>query len=410
MAKTTIAGVEAAMKILYPKGEMPEAVNDETVFHKALKKAEDFKGQSAYVAIKHANPQGIGKTVADAQTAYNDAAFKRFNLTRSKFFATARIDGEAAEAAEETEGALVDLVEDKVSGTAQSFVVDLAVYDYGAGNAVRGELLTVASAPTYALSSDTNMNYFEFGMYLEVVEDETLATTVKSAAARYITAIDREGKTITMNAAFGGTAAIGDFLVRSSMEATAGASTYHGLDSYIAGGSVGSPPADLYSMVRSGDITRLAGRAEDYTGEAPEDAVLDMCAKVSVGGVGSPDTLVCGPVEASTMKRSVGGRVVYNRDKSSSAGHGFKDLIFETEAGQIPILVDPFCPANKAFLVRKKDWTLWSLRKAPHMEKVDGLKYLRVSDDDAFEVRWKFYGALKCTNPAPQAKLTGFGA
>jgi hypothetical protein len=141
-----------------------------------------------------------------------------------------------------------------------------------------------------------------------------------------------------------------------------------------------------------------------------EDAVLDACALSAIQGIGSPDTLVANPVQVSAMKRSVGGRIVYDRNGSKDAGVGFKGLVFETESGSVDVLSDPFCPLNTAYLVRKKDWSLWSLGKAPHMEKNDGLQYLRISDEDSFEVRWKFYGAVKLTNPGCQFRLTSFGA
>ena len=407
MAKTTIAGVQAAMKILYPKGEMPESINEEYVFHKALKKQEDFTGEFAYVALKHANPQGIGKLVSDAQTADNSQAFKRFTLTRSKFFATARIDGEAAEAAVKTEGALVDLVEDKVSGTAQSFVHDLAVYNYGNGSGVLAQVLSIASSPTYTLTTTTNMNNLELGMTVQFVSDATLSPTLRAGGGFAITAIDRLNKTVTL-AGEPTNDANGDYIVRASMASSSGTnSTYFGLESYVEGGS---SPSALYGLTRTSDPVRLAGQTKSYTGEAMEDAVLDACALSAIQGIGSPDTLIANPIQVSAMKRSVGGRIVYDRTASPKAGVGFSGLVFETEAGHIDVMSDPYCPLQTAYLVRKKDWSLWSLGKAPHMEKNDGLTYLRIADDDAFEVRWKFYGALKLTNPGCQFRLTGFGA
>jgi len=53
--------------------------------------------------------------------------------------------------------------------------------------------------------------------------------------------------------------------------------------------------------------------------------------------------------------------------------------------------------------------SLFSLKAAPHLQKYDGLEFLRRPDADAFEVRFVFYGNLKLKNPGPQIKLTNFG-
>lgn len=411
MAATVLSGVSAALKNLYPKGEMPDAINDQVVLHNKLSKQEDFVGESAYVAIKNANSQGIGATVATAQTADNDPSYKRFTLTRNKAFSVARIDGEAAEAAVRTEGALVDLVDDKVSGAAQTLIHDLAVWEYGAGNGIIGTISSGHGGTTLTLTSTANMNYFELGMLIVSVDGTVTALNGNktSAAARTVTGIDRLNRTLTINSALGGTAASGDHLVRASFDCeTAGDvnSVFHGLRTYVEGGS---SPSSLYSLTRSTDPVRLAGQTDDYAGDAMEDAVLDALAKCTIQGIGQPDTLVANPIQVAAMQRSVGGKVVYNRDQSSKAGVGFSELVFEAPGGAVKVLSDPFCPLQVAYLLRMKDWTLWSLRKAPHMEKADGLESRVNFTDDNFEVRWKFYGAMKLTNPGCQFRLTSFG-
>lgn len=403
---TTILAVEAALKYLYPNGEAPEVINKEYKWHQALKKQTDFKGEWAYIALKNANPQGVGPTVSTAQTNRTTSVFNRFTLTRNKFFGVARIDGEAAAAAVRTEGALVDLVSSEVNGIAQSVTHDLAVYEYGSGNAILAAVLTGANTTTLTLAADTNMNNLELGMFVNFVSDTTLSPTVRSGSP-YLTAIDRLNKTITLSAAVA-TQVATDYVVRAGMAASAAtASVFFGLDKYIEGGT---NPSAIYGLTRNTDPVRLAGQTAAYTSQAMEDAVLDAHAKTTLQGVGTPDTLIANPIRVSQMKRSIGGKIMYDRNSSDKAGIGFSKVMFETESGPVEVLSDPYCPLSSAYLVRKKDWTLWSLNAAPHMAQDDSLKYLRVSDDDSFEVRWRFYGAKKLDNPACQFRLTGFGA
>jgi len=402
---TLLSGVTAALKILYPGG-VSTATNTKTILHNKLAKKEDFVGESAYVVIQNAYSQGVGKTVADSQAADNDPSFKRFNLTRDKFFATAEIDGEAAEAAVRTEGALVDLVENKVGGVEKVMHCDLAIYEYGAGNAIRGQIAEVVVADTvFRLTDTTNMNYFEVGMLLDCL-DSTGLNPAQQGSTRLVTGIDRINKRITISATDSAWD-VGEYLVRATMQN--GVSTYgtfHGLDSYIAGGTA---PGTLYSLDRNSDPVRLAGQRKDYTGVAMEDAVIDASALCTIQGLETPNVLVANPLQISALKQSVGGKIVYNRDASSKAGVGFSELVFETENGTVTVLSDPFCPLQRAYLLRMENWKLWSLRKAPHMERLQGQNMVSYTDDK-FQVRWKFYGAMRCDAPGSNFALTGFGA
>lgn len=413
--KTVISAVNAALKYLYPKGEPPQIINDQYKFHKEIKKQTDFVGEWAYVPVKHANPQGVSSTIANAQATVGTSVFKRFTLTRNKFFAVAQIDGEAAEAAVKTEGALVDMLSNETLGAAQTMAHDLAVYEYGNGSAVLGQLTGTSTGTTLTLTSATNMNNLELFMFIAIVSTNSVATaptTRKNGGGSTvyvnITGIDRKAGTITVSATTSD-AISGDYVVRQGMEVVTNATstTFFGLPSYVEGGSA---PSTLYSLVRTTDPVRLAGQTGSYTGIAMEDAVLDAASLCTIQGVGAPDTLVANPVQVAQMKRSIGGKIIYDRNNSKDAGVGFDNLVFETESGTVKLIADPYCPPNVAYLLRMKDWTLWSLKAAPHMPKQDGLEYLRVYNDDSWEVRWRFYGAMKLENPAPQFRLTGFGS
>ena len=413
--KTVLTAVTAALKYLYPKGEPPAIINDQYKFHKALPKMTDFVGDSAFVPVKNANPQGVGANIAGAQAAVSSSTFNRFQVTRNKFFGVAQIDGEAAEAAVKTEGALVDLVSNETLGAAQSVSHDLAVYEYGNGSGVLGQLTGTSTGTTLTFTSTTNMNNLELGMSLNIVSSNSVATAPTTrkngggaAVSVVITSIDRKNNTIVVSATTSD-AVTGDYVTRAGMcVLTNGVqSVFFGADTYIEGGTT---PSTIYGLNRTTDPVRLAGQTGSYANIAMEDAVTDAAALVAQQGVGSPDTLIAHPLRIAQMKRSVGGKIIYDRNGSKDAAVGFSGLVFETEIGHVDILSDPYCPLQSAYLVKKSDWTLWSLKSAPHMCKFDGLEYLRAATDDSFEVRWRFYGAMKLTCPARQFRLTSFGA
>jgi hypothetical protein len=410
----TIAGSQAAMKVLYPNGELPKSINEMFVLHKRLKKETDFVGELAYVPVQNANPQGSSADFAEAQANIQQGNYLRFALTRVEHHGIARITGQAAEAAVKSEGALVDLWDNETRGIATTEMSTLATYLYGTGDGTLGQISSGQATTTVTLTASANMNYFELNMTVKAVSAQGTAATVRSggAAKARITGIDRRNRTLTFAAAlntFITDVTATDWLVRSGDQVTGAARVViTGLDEYVAGGTT---PAALFGLTRSADPVRLAGQSIDYSGWAMEDAVVDASAQAGFQGIGYPDVLVCNNLDFANIKKSLGAKITYDRQGSggTKGSHSFSSLTIEGENGPIEIVADPFCPRQKAFLLKLDQFSLFSLKAAPHVNKLDGMDFLRRPDADAYEVRFVFYGNLKCKNPGPHVKLTNFG-
>lgn len=408
----TVSGSQAALKVLYPKGELPKSINEMYVALKEFKKDTDFVGELAYVPIQNANPQGSSADFAEAQANIYQGNYLRFALTRVVHFGVARVTGEAAEAAVKSEGALVDLWDNETKGIATTEMSTLATYLYGTGDGVLATSSTGRAGATLTLPAGTNMNYFELNMTVKAVSAVGLSPTVRALKAR-ITSIDRRARTITTTDGGGvwTTAITGlvdaDAIVRAGDQASSAATVITGLSEYVKGGT---SPGTIFGLNRTADPVRLAGQSIDYSGWAMEDAVVDASAQGGFQGIGYADVIVANNIEVANMKKSLSGKLMFNRPGSSDGKYGFSDLTIEGEAGQIRVLADPFCPRNKAFLLKKDVFSLFSLKAAPHLAKYDGMEFLRRPDADAYEVRFAFYGNLKCKNPGPNVQLTNFGA
>lgn len=407
----TVAGSQAALKVLYPDGELPKSINEMFVLHKELKKDTDFVGELAYVPIQNANPQGSSADFTEAQANIYQGNYVRMALTRVSHFGIARVTGEAAEAATKSEGALVDLWDNETRGIATTEMSTLATYLYGNGDAVLGAISSGVGTATITMASGTNMNYFELNMTVKGVSAVGLSPTVRALKAR-VTGIDRRNRTLTTTDGGGvwSTAitalANTDFLVRAGDQASAAATVITGLDEYVKGGTT---PGTLFGLSRNADPVRLAGQSIDYAGWAKEDAVVDASAQGGTQGIGYANVLVANNIDVADMKKSLAGKIVYNRPGGSDGKYSFSDLSIEGESGSIRVLADPYCPRNKAWLLKKDAFSLFSLKAAPHLAKYDGIEFLRRPDADSYEVRFAFYGNLKCKNPGPHVKLTNFG-
>lgn len=407
----TVAGSQAALKVLYPDGELPKSINDMFVLHKELKKDTDFVGELAYVPIQNANPQGSSADFSEAQANIYQGNYVRMALTRVSHFGIARVTGEAAEAAVKSEGALVDLWDNETRGIATTEMSTLATYLYGSGDGVLGAISSGQGTATLTMASGTNMNYFELNMTVKGVSATGLSPTVRALKAR-VTGIDRRNRTLTTtdgggvwNVAITGLLAT-DYLVRAGDQASSAATVITGLDEYVKGGTA---PGLIFGLQRNSDPVRLAGQSIDYAGWAKEDAVVDASAQGGAQGIGYATVLVANNIDVADMKKSLSGKIVYNRPGGSDGKYSFSDISIEGENGPIRVLADPYCPRNKAWLLKKDAFSLFSLKAAPHLAKYDGIEFLRRPDADSYEVRFAFYGNLKCKNPGPHVKLTNFG-
>jgi hypothetical protein len=406
----TIVGSQAALKVLYPNGELPKSIHDTFETLKRFKKETDFVGELAYVPIQNANPQGSSAVFSTAQENIQQGNYLRAALKRVQHHGVARVTGEAAEAAVKSEGALVDLWDNETRGIATTEMSTLATYIFGTGDGVLGQILSGSGTTTLQLTATANMNYFELGMTLRAVSAKGLSPTVRAQAQRaVVTGINRRLRTLTFAATFDSLATgvvDGDYLVRSGDQATTTRNVVTGMDAYIAD-STGLPGV-LNELDRDADPVRLAGQAIDYTGWAHEDAVVDASAQAGFQGIGYPNVLICNNIEVANMKKHLGAKIIYN-DGGGKAKHSFSGVSIDGEAGPIEILPDPFCPRNKAFLVKMDCFSLFSLKAAPHLNKFDGMDFMRRPDADAYEVRFVFYGNVKCKNAGPHVKLENFG-
>ncbi len=408
----TVAGSQAALKVLYPNGELPKSINESFVTLKKLKKETDFVGELAYVPIQNSNPQGSSADFTYAQLNIQQGNYLRMALTRVQHHGIARITGEAAEAAVKSEGALVDLWDNETRGIATTEMSTLAMYVFGTGDGVLGRVLSGYNTVTVTMYSTTNMNYFELGQSHRFVSATGVSPSVRALASgtvqSVVTGIDRRARTITyaVAPATTNTSMVNDdYIVRSGDQASSARTVITGFGEYVIGGTA---PGSLFGLTRSADPVRLAGQNIDYAGWAMEDAVVDASAQAGFQGIGYPNVLVANNIEIANMKKSLGSKIIYN-DGGGKAKHSFSGVSIEGEAGPIEIVADPFCPRNKAFLLKLDAFSLFSLKAAPHLNKFDGMDFLRRPDADAYEVRFVFYGNLKCKNPGPHVTLTNFG-
>lgn len=400
----------AILKRRYAGGKLPKAQFAEFPAFNECEKKEDFVGDDYVLALQTENPQGVGTTIALGQTAAAQGAYKRFLLTRLEYFGVARIKGQALRTATTRgDGALVDLWTNEMDGIQRSVLKMLEIFFFGNGNGVLGTVASGEGTPTITLTVAEDVNCFDVGMRVKGVSSTGLSPTVRAGEA-VITAINRATGTLTISGNW--TASItalaaGDSLVRSGDQAIAGAASVPaGLRRWLEGGAA---PGTWKSLNRDEDPVRLASQSLDMTGLPMAEAITDLESLVTIQGHTPKKKLLGNPRDFRQVKKTQYGKVFISGGGGTPT-IGFDGAKWAGDGGEIGVLLSPFCPKSNVFLKDMSTFAMYSAGPAPQPLDFDKSDFLRVSNDDAYEVRIGLYGDYGERMPVGSARGTNWGA
>ena len=403
MTATNAASV-AILKRRYAGGVLPKAQFLEFPVYDAIGKDESWNGDDLQLALQGEDPQGIGIDVASAQANLQQGDYRRFNITRKELFGVARIKGQALKTAK-GDSALVDLWVNETDGIARSLLKEHEIFVFGTGNAVLATVSAGAAGTTWTLSVAEDVNNLALGQRLQLVGDTTLSPAVRVTIVT-ITALNRATGSVTVSGAVAG-AVNGDSIVRSGNQAVAGvARVFTGWRQWLIGGTT---PGTLFGLDRNADPVRYASQALDATGIPMAEAIIDVESLITIQGKTPSKKLVCNPRDMRQVKKTAYGKVQF-----ASAGGtptiGFSDTKWAGDGGDIGTLMSPFCPKGNAFLKDMSTFKMYSSGPAPMPLNFDKSEFLRVSNDDAYEIRMGTYGEFGERLPVHSARVTNWGA
>jgi hypothetical protein len=441
----TYGAVQAILKTKYPDGALPQALYKNFPLLALVKKTTNFDGDFRVVALQNERPQGSSSSFAIAQGVAKNGAnggggtYKRFQVYRTRHYGLLRMDGETMKAAVKTSGALVDLWNQETDGISTNELMELEFQLFGDGTGKRGVISGAPSVTsgvfTIQLATPADAVNFMLGMKIQFnAPTSTWAShTYAGATAEsndgtgmYITGINRQTGALTTQVFVAGAASTagtigtivsgdfisraGDFLAPTSVGTSSSGSAngcVTGLQSWI---TTPSASDNFWGLDRTADPVRLAGQVLSTTGLPMNEALMEGEARVLVQGVGSPDTILVNPLDLQNLKKALGSDIVYDRVVSNVAGISFKSIQYDGANGPMQIVAAPMCPRNKAFMLQMSSFELSTLGAAPQMLDWDNNDYLRVNDNDQYEVRFGHYGQFLCNNPGANIILTNFGA
>ena len=368
------------------------------------------------VAIQIETPQGGGVSVPLAQAHLQPGVYKRFQLTRQNDYALARVSGEAMKAAEGDDGTLVQLWTREMDGAILTIKRAWATQFWRSGTGSRGQISAGTNTQTNALTLNTVTDIVGFAVGMTLQATSTDGGTLRGAGANLIvTQIDRLNGILyfagaNSQAVIAALAPL-DFLLREGDNNA----VIHGMGAWCP--QVAITNSDLFNgLNRYTDPVRLSGQYFNAQGMTLREMTIEAMSRIDVEG-GEPDVAWFHPRDRSTLTKEFEGKSLYFKDvetmgkiPGSDAVAGFGAIEAEFDGQRLTVMSSINVPRGQVFVGQWDTVGLDTLGPFPHIIDYDTLDFVRVYNDDSFEVRVAGRGDIEVLAPAYWAHAYNVGS
>lgn len=380
------------LKVLYSPDQVENLAGRRREWLRIVKKKNGFYGSNLVVPVDYGNPTGRSATFATAQSNAAASQNVKWTVSRKKDYGVHTFDAEMIMATANNKGAFVEAVKHEMDGLIDQVSDSLSIALYGNGSGSIGQIASSGiSSATITLTSAKDTRRFTKGMVVAVAATET-GGAVRSGTCT-VASVSPSAGTVTMTG-----------------NVTAGIAAAAGLDYVYPAGDYDLKVQGLAGWLpltaptsgdswqgadRSVDAERLAGcRLNNTSGDLSENLITLGENVAEVGG--APDVVLISPTNYGNLIKGLSSKIVYNGNDSHI---GLKSPSVMLSSGPAKIVIDPACPANRAYLLTLDTWCLWTLGECPHIVMDDGRDSLRGSTTDSIEVRVRYMANLVCTAP-----------
>jgi hypothetical protein len=392
----------AALKQHYKDLTVKNLVYKNNPLFALMPKYEKFGGANMPLPLIYGNPQGRSATFANALAQKTNSQIKAFTLTRVSDYSLANIQNEVLEASQGDADAFMRAATTEIDGAFQSITRSIAQAQYRDGTGVIGNLGSKsygANVTTIVLSSPEDIVNFEVGQTIVA----SVAGTIRANPVAIAT-IDRSAGSFTVPDA-------GGLLIDAVWQVNDGISVSG--DTAMSGGAYTRPKLSglaawipytapsstaFFGVDRTSDVSRLAGQRKDISALPIEEGLIDLAMLIAREG-GAPTHDFMNFQNFANLEKALGSKVIYQTQKDPEGIVGFEGIKIHGQKGPITVIADQNCPSDKTYMLQMDTWSLNSLGMAPKLLKSDGMDFLRVSTDDAVEVRVGAYLQMGCVAP-----------
>lgn len=408
----------ALMKTRYTRKKIEDLSFKRNPTLAILPKTKDFTGDSMKVPVIGGNPQGIGATFLAAQGNKTVGSQVAFAVTRTSMFGMFSIKGETLLAADGGDGSFMSAKFRQMDGIYKGVSKSLAVHAFRDGTGVIGKVSAgsnVSSAGGITLATLADHHNFQVGMKISLSVDKaayrnptTDANGDARGAAIFVKSVNRETGVLTFATTDGGSAVSLDTGI-----AAAAASDYivrdgdlnkviSGLDAWVPSTAPGSTA--FFGVDRTPDVQKYAGVRYSNVGGRIEETLITLATNLADVDA-DPDYCVMNFANFAQLEIELGAKKTYaevmgeDYDGNAMAGIGFNALKVRGPTGDIMVVPDQNCQADRIYVLQKDTWELASLGELPRVLNLDGSDGLRESGNDAYETRIGGYTNLICHAP-----------
>lgn len=360
-------------------------------------------GEQVKQPIKISQGPGQSATFTNAQGNVGLSVRRPFLGDWGLDYSLARVANTLIELSQDNKGAIVkalaDETESAVDALAQRFEHDMFRSGYGDCGVVASIATTVV---TLTLRADAQ-NFFP-GQVLVAAPAVNTGVLISAGTTALVSAVDRDAGTVS--SATNWTAQIAALVAtnvlfqqgdRTSAATPAplkvvGFAGWLPLTAPVGGDS-------FFGVDRSLDPVSLAGVRVDGRGKPISQALYDLAVRIGENG-GAPDTAFIAFDAFGKLAVELDNRAVYDNIQGAGITISYEAITIAGPKGRIRVFPSTFCPMDRAFVLTKRDWTIYCGGGAnPMYPSLKGVSLLDVSNADSVEVRHKTLAQLMCAAP-----------
>ena len=385
------------MKELYPNGRVENLAIRKRPFLAKLKKKDGFYGDQAIIPVITGFGGGRSATAAvsfGTGGTSNGSTKHRFIVTRSKDYNSVQLDGELIHASAEVVGAYIPAMRLEMDQKIEALGASLnhALLRNGGGAIGRR---SSAAGNVVTLTNAGDAKHFWVGMALQAATTDGTSGAVRALAVAgvypTVTAVNPGAGTVTVSDA----AAITGFANNDYLFAAGDfGAKVKGVGAWIP--AADPTGTDLFSVDRSSDPVRLAGHRQSLTNVSIEENALRLGQRIFEYG-GQPDQLWLSPTNFTKLILGRESKVVTT--PGGSGNIGFKGFPIDYAGGTMMAHADPDMPEDVGYALQSDTWEFFHRKGVPHCVDDDGLRVMRMQNEDSVEARFRYMGQLICRAP-----------
>jgi hypothetical protein len=402
MSQLDTTAATAALKQRFASDAMKFLGYADHPFLMAVKKNTDAFGENMKFPVRVANAQGRSADLGTARDNVYAMNLKAFEITPNEYYAVSQITGKVVATVKGNQNAFEDLVGLSLSDLLMSHGGDISGQLFRDGSGSIGQILSHSDG-VLTLTDADDVTQFDVGQVLQA----RTGTNTPETALGYVIRVDRSAGTVTVAASGqGGVSAFptlwadNDYLL---LEGNADL-TISGLAAWIPD-TVGTSD-NFFGVNRSIDRTRLAGVVYDGTGQTIKQAIINGTNLIAREG-GRPDAAYCSFDTVAALISELNAQVQQTNPGPGTPGVvPFDGVEIYCARGKVKVIPDSSCPSGVIYVLTMRSWSLLSAGgAAPHVDDFGQGVWMRMSDQDSYELRTKSYANLSCNAPGHNGKI-----